>query len=112
FGEAALLEEAIQCGRGQSRRVFARRQGQLAQQRGAGAMRVLALETFDEGGQLRGDAAGLAAVLTRFGRERLETAVAVAHRPVEQSIDGNRRSFGKGDLIMAGGDLLREACGL
>ena len=43
--------------------------GQFAQQSGAGTMRVLAFEPFDESGGVRRHGAGLAAVLTRFGRQ-------------------------------------------
>jgi len=42
--------------------------GQFAQQSGAGTMRVLAFEPFDESGGIRCDGAGLPAVLARFGR--------------------------------------------
>jgi hypothetical protein len=69
-------------------------------------MRVLALEPFDERGQLRRDGAGLAAVLARFGSERFEAAAAVAHGPVQQRIDGDRCASGEGDLVMAGGDVV------
>ncbi len=72
-------------------------------------MRVLALEAFDETGQLRGDGAGLSAVLARLGSQRFETAVAVAQRPIQQRIDGNRRPFRMGDVVVAGGDLLSAA---
>ena len=83
LGEAALLEEAVEGGGGDGWVVLAGRQSQLAQQGGAGAMRVLALEAFDEIGELRGDGAGLPAVLPRLGRQRLEAPVAVAERPVQ-----------------------------
>jgi hypothetical protein len=72
-------------------------------------MWVFALEAFDETGQLRGHGAGLATVLTRFGSESLEAAVAVAPRPIQQRIDGNRRPFRIGDVVVAGGDLLSAA---
>jgi hypothetical protein len=38
-------------------------------------MRVLAFEPFNESGGFRGDGAGLAAILTRFGRQRGETVL-------------------------------------
>jgi hypothetical protein len=41
-------------------------------------MRVLALETLDEGGGLRRDGAHLAAVLARFGGKRSESVAAIA----------------------------------
>ena len=50
-------------------------------------MRVLAFEAFDEIGELRRDGAGLSAVLTRFGRQRFEAAVAaIAQRPIQQRV--------------------------
>src|SRR6266550_3750357 len=72
-------------------------------------MRVLALETFDEAGQLRSDGAGLSAVLARLGSQGLETAVAITQRPIEQRIDGNRRSFRMRDVVGASGDFLGTA---
>ena len=72
-------------------------------------MRVFAFEAFNETGQLRGDGAGLATVLTRFGSESLEATVAVAPRPIQQCIDGNRCPFRIGDVVVAGGDLLSAA---
>ena len=107
--EAALFEEAIQRGRRDGGCVLAGRQGEFAQQGRAGAMWVFALEAFDEGGQLRGDGARLAPVLTRLGGERLEAAMAVAPRPIQQGIDGNRRAFRIGDVEVAGGNLLSAA---
>jgi hypothetical protein len=70
---------------------------------------VLALEAFDEVGELGRDGARLAAVLARLRRERLETAVAIAQCPVQQRVHGNRRALGSGDLVLAGGDLLGAA---
>src|SRR5438045_4691056 len=72
-------------------------------------MRILALEGFDETGQLRRDGAGLSTVLARLGSQCFETAVAVTQRPIEQRIDGNRRSFRMGDVIGARGNLLGTA---
>ena len=88
-----MFEETVERGSGDRGRVLTGRQGQFAQQSRAGAMRVLALETFDETGQLRSDGAGLSAVLARLGGQCLETAVAVTQRPVEQRIDGNSNAF-------------------
>src|SRR6185369_14017087 len=84
---------------------------QFAQQGRAGAMWVFvfAFEAFDEAGQLRGDGAGLPPVLTRLGSQRLEAAMAVAPRPIQQRIDGNRRAFRVGDVVVAGGNLLSAA---
>src|SRR5438309_11214853 len=86
-------EEAIERGSGETGRIRTGRQGQFAQQSHAGAMRVLALEAFDEAGQLRRNGAELTTVLAWFGGERLEAAVAVAQRPIQQRIDANRRPF-------------------
>ena len=72
-------------------------------------MRVFAFETFDEVGQLRGQGARLAAVLARFGSQGLEAAGAVAERPIQQRIDGNRSAFGIGDVVVTGGNLLGAA---
>src|SRR5256885_6919003 len=72
-------------------------------------MRILALEAFDETGQLRSDGAGLSTVLARLGSQCFETAVAITQRPIEQCINGNRRSFRMGDVVSAGGDLLGAA---
>jgi len=52
LGETTLFEEAVQRGGGHTRRVPARRQGQFAQQGGAGTVRIFAFETFDEVGEL------------------------------------------------------------
>ena len=110
FGEAALFEEAIQRGGGQRRVRFGPEDRcQFAQQGGAGAMRVFAFEAFDQVGELRGNGAGLAAVLARLGSQGLEAAVAVAERPIQQRIDGNRGALGIGDVVVAGGDLLGAA---
>jgi hypothetical protein len=72
-------------------------------------VRVFAFETFDEVGELRGKGARLAAVLPRFGRQGLETIGAVAERPIQQRIDGNRNAFGIGDVVVTGGNLLGTA---
>src|SRR5439155_10274230 len=53
--------------------------------------------------------ARLAAVLARFGRQGLEAAGAVAERPIQQGIDGNRNAFGIGNVVMTGGNLLGAA---
>jgi hypothetical protein len=77
--EAALFEEAIEGGGGKRGCGLPGRQSQFAQQRGAGAMGILAPEAFDEA-QLLCDGAGLAPVLARFGGQRGEAAMAVARR--------------------------------
>src|SRR5207245_7611428 len=71
FREAVLFEETVERGSGERGCVRTGRQGQFAQQRRAGAMRVLALEAFDEAGQLRSDGAGLSPVLARLGSQGL-----------------------------------------
>jgi hypothetical protein len=108
FGESALLEEAIQGGGGDGGFVLAG-QSQLPQQGGAGAVRVFALETLDEVSKLRRDGAGLPAVLPWLRRQRLEAAVAVAQRPVQQRVYGNRGALGSGNLVVAGGNLFGAA---
>jgi hypothetical protein len=101
-----LFEEAVQ-GRGGDRRfVFAGRQRQLAQQRGAGAVRIFALEAFDQIGELRGDGARLSPVLPGLRRQGFEAAVAVTERPFQQRIHGDRGAFGMRDLVVAARDLL------
>ena len=85
---------------------------QFAQQRGAGAMRVLALEPFDEGGGFRGDGAHLAAVLARLGGQGGESVAAIAQGPLQQRVDRDLAAGGVGDVVEAGGDLLGAACQL
>ena len=69
FGEAAGAQEAIERGSRQAGLVLLVGHGQLAQQSGAGTMRVLALEAFDEGSDFRRDGTGLPAILARLGRQ-------------------------------------------
>ena len=73
FGESAGAQETIERGGRQAGLVLLVGQGQLAQQSGAGAMWVLALEPFDESGGFRRDGAGLPAVLARLGSQRVES---------------------------------------
>jgi hypothetical protein len=68
-------------------------------------VRVFALETLDEIGKLWRDVARLPAVLPRLRRQRLEAAIAVAQRPVQQRVYRNRCALGSGDLVVAGGNL-------
>ena len=72
-------------------------------------MRVFAFQTFDQVGELRGDGARLAAVLARFRGQGIEAAAAIAERPLEQSIDGNRNPLGIGNVVLTGGNLLGAA---
>lgn len=108
-GEAALLKEAVERGRRERGRFPAGRQGQFAQQRRASAMRVFAFQAFDQAGQLRRDGARLTAVLTRFGGQGLEAAVAVALGPLQQRVDGDRTALGIRDVILPGGNFLGAA---
>jgi hypothetical protein len=84
FGEPAGAQEPIERGGRQAGLLRLVGQGQLAQQSGAGAMRVLAFEAFDEGGGLGCDGAGLPTVLPRFGRQRGQTVSAIAQGPIQQ----------------------------
>ena len=71
-------------------------------------MRVLAFETFDQIGKLWSDGARLSAVLPRLRGEGFKTTVAVAERPIQQGIDGNRCAFGSGNVEVAGSDRARR----
>jgi len=73
-------------------------------------MRVLAFEPFNESGGFRGDGAGLAAILTRFGRQRGETVSAIAQRPVQQRVHRDLTAGGMGNIVEAGGEFLSTAC--
>ena len=72
-------------------------------------MRIFALETFDQRGELRGDGARLPAVLARFGGQGFEAAAAIAERPLEQGIDRNRNPLGIGNVVLTGGKLFGAA---
>src|SRR4029077_15883762 len=71
-GESALLEEAIERRGGGRGRVLIRRQSEFAQQGGAGAVWVFALEAFDQICQGLGNGARSPAVLSGLGTEGLE----------------------------------------
>ena len=109
FGEAAGAQETIERGGRQAGLMRFAGGGQFAQQSGAGAMRVLAFEPFDEGGGVRRDGAGLPAVLTRFGRQGGESVAAVAQRPIQQRVHRDLAAGGMRNVVEAGGDLLRAA---
>jgi hypothetical protein len=83
--------------------------GQFAQQSGAGAMRVLAFESFDESGCLGRDGAGLPAILTRFGRQGFQPVAAIAQGPIQQRVHRDLAADGMRKVVEAGGDLLRTA---
>jgi hypothetical protein len=68
FGEAAGAQETIERGSRQAGLLGLVGQRQFAQQSGAGTMRVLALEAFNEGGGFRRDGTSQPAILARFGR--------------------------------------------
>ena len=72
-------------------------------------MRVLALEPFNEGGGFRRHGAGLSAVLTRFGRQRGQSVAAIAQGPIQQRVHRDLAAGGMGNVVEAGGDLLRAA---
>jgi len=110
LGEPAGAQETIERGSRQTRLVGLVGHGQLAQQSGAGTMRVLALEPFNEGGGFRRHGAGLSAVLTWFGRQCGQTVAAIAQRPVQQCVDRDLAAGGMGDVVEAGGEFLRAAC--
>src|SRR5215470_4864829 len=86
FGEAAGAQEAIERRSRQAGLMSLAGRGQFAQQRGAGAMRVLAFEPFDESGSVRCDGAGLSAILARLGRQGGESVAAVAQGPIQQRV--------------------------
>src|SRR5207249_152227 len=81
----------------------------LAQQSGAGAMRVLALESFDEGGGFRSDGADLPSVLTRFGGQRGESVAAIAQSPIQQRLHRDLAAGGMGNVVKTGSEFLRAA---
>jgi hypothetical protein len=46
-------------------------------------MGVFAFESFDEIGELRGNRAGLSAILPGLGRQRFKATVAIAERAIQ-----------------------------
>src|SRR6185437_3718434 len=109
FGEAAGAQETIERGSRKAGLVRFAGGGQFAQKSGAGAMRVLAFESFDESGGVRCDGAGLPAVLTRLGRQSFQSVAAIAQGPVQQCIHRDLAAGGMRNVVEAGGDLLRAA---
>ena len=107
FGETAGAQETIERGGRQAGLVRLVGHGQLAQQSGPRTMRVLALEPFDEGGDFRRDGAGLSAILPRLGRQRGQTVAAIAQGPIQQRVHRDLAAGGMGNVVEAGGDLLR-----
>ena len=107
LGKAALLEKAVQSGRGN--RTDRGNQRQLPQQRGAGTVRVLAFQPFDQLGQLRGEGARLPAVASGLRRQGGKTTTAIAQRPIEQGIDGEGAALGIRDVIATRSNFLRPA---
>ena len=109
FGEAAGAQEAIERGGRKAGLMCFAGGGQFAQQSGAGAMRVLAFEPFDESGGVRRDGAGLPAVLARFGRQARPAVAAIAQRPIQQRVHRDLAAGGMRNVVEAGGDLLGAA---
>ena len=109
LGEPADAQKTIERGSRQTGLVRLVGQRQLAQQSGAGTMRVLTLEPFDEGGGFRRHGAGLSAVLTRFGRQCGQSVAAIAQRPVQQRVHRDLAAGGVGNVIEAGGEFVRTA---
>src|ERR1035441_2814987 len=70
-------------------------------------MRVLALEAFDEGSDFRRDGTGLSAILARLGRQRGQAVAAIAEAPIQQRVHRDLAAGGMGDVVEAGGGLLR-----
>src|SRR5258708_18766801 len=77
--------------------------GQLAKQIGSGAMRVLALEAFDECSDFWRDGTGLPAILSRLGRQRGQTVAAIAQGPIQQRVHRDLATGGMGNVVEAGG---------
>jgi hypothetical protein len=105
FGQAALLEEAVEGGRRDLGVVLPRGESKFPKQCGAGTMRVFALEAFDQVGELWRNNTGFAAVLPWLRRQGLKTAVAVTHSPMEKRIEAERSTLGIRDVVLAGYDL-------
>jgi hypothetical protein len=78
YGESTGAQEAIEGGGRQFGLGVVAGQRQMKQQCGASAMRVLALEPFDERGGFGRDGALLTAVQAWLGSERGESVAAIA----------------------------------
>lgn len=85
--------------------MLVRRQRQVAQQAGTAPTGVCPLEAFDQFGDLRRDGAGVPPVVSWFGNQGIETTLVVSEYPVEQTIDGNRRPSGIGEIVDTTGNL-------
>jgi hypothetical protein len=109
FGEAAGAQEAIERGSRQAGLVPLVGHGQLAQQSGAGTMRVLALEPFDEGGGSGATARACPRSWRGLGRQRGQSVAAIAQRPIQQRVHRDLAAGGMGNVVEAGGDLLGAA---
>lgn len=79
---------------------------QFAQQRGARAVRVLALEPFNQFGRGGGDGACLPTILPGFGDQARKSVLAIAARPLQHGFRTHRAAAGMRDVILARGDLL------
>src|SRR5437016_14084645 len=72
-------------------------------------MRVLALQPFDELGQLWWDNARLPAIAARFRSQGGKATAAIAQCPIQQGVDRKRSALRIRDLVLARSDLLRPA---
>ena len=72
-------------------------------------MGVFAFQAFNQRGGFRGDGAQLAAVVARFGSERVESIAAIAQRPVQQRVHRHLPARGMGNVVDTRGDLLGAA---
>ena len=106
-GETALLEKAVQGGRGNC--TDAGNQSQFSQQGGAGTVRVLALQSFDQFSQLRREGPRLPAVASGLRRLVCKTTTAITQRPIEQGIDREGGALGIRDLIGTCSNFLRTS---
>ena len=110
FGEPAGAQETIERGGRQIGLLLVGvGQGQMIQERGAGARRTLALESFEQRGGLRRDGAELAAILTRLRMQRGEAVAAIAERPLQERVHRDLAARGVRDVVEARGDFLRAS---
>ena len=109
FGEAAGAQETIERGGRKAGLMSFAGGGQFAQQSGAGTMRVLAFEPFDESGGVGSDGTGLPTVLARLGRQSVQSVAAIAQGPIQQCVHRDLAAGGMRKVVEAGGDLLGAA---
>jgi hypothetical protein len=106
FGETAGAQEAIERGGREAGLVVVTGKRQFAQQGGAGAVRVLAFEPFDQGGGFGRDGARQATVLPWFGGESGDSVFPIVQGPFQQRVHRQRTAARIGNVVLAGGDLL------